>query len=68
MTISIQVGYPPQTFEVLVDTGSSNLIVGANPNSTQYHPTKASSPTEDKVFIQFGSGSIAGNECMYISY
>ncbi|GJJ13202.1 hypothetical protein Clacol_007453 [Clathrus columnatus] len=62
MTTSIQVGNPPQTFEVLVDTGSSNLIVGANPNSTQYHPTRTSRPTGDQVAIQFGSGEIAGNE------
>lgn len=62
MTTAVQVGSPPQTFELLVDTGSSNLVIGANPNSTQYHPTKTSRQTGEQVFVQYGSGQIAGNE------
>lgn len=60
MTTDIQVGSPPTTFEVLVDTGSSNLVVGAR--NITYKPTKTSVNTGESVFVSYGGGSINGTE------
>lgn len=62
MTVDIQVGSPPTTFELLVDTGSSNLVVGAR--NVTYEPTKTSVDTGESVFVSYGSGSVNGTECM----
>ncbi|GJJ08704.1 hypothetical protein Clacol_002923 [Clathrus columnatus] len=60
MTAGIKVGNPPTTFEVLIDTGSSNLVVGAR--NVTYKPTKTSVNTGDPVFVSYGAGSINGTE------
>ncbi|KNZ72979.1 Polyporopepsin [Termitomyces sp. J132] len=60
-TASIGVGTPPTTYEVLVDTGSSNTWIGAQPNNS-YKVTKSSVKTKDTVSVSYGSGSFSGNE------
>lgn len=42
----VQVGSPPQTFDLIVDTGSSNTWVGA---MTEYKPTPSSKDTGDSM-------------------
>ncbi|KAF7373031.1 Acid protease [Mycena sanguinolenta] len=54
---STQVG--TQTFELLVDTGSSNTWVGAG---TAYTPGSTATDTGDKFFVEYGSGEVCGTE------
>jgi len=56
---SVPVGNPPTTFELLVDTGSSNTWVGA---TTPYTQTGSSSRTANSVSVTYGSGSFSGTE------
>jgi len=69
----IGIGTPPQLFNVIFDTGSSNLWVPAN-NCTRigwclvkrkYHPTQSSSyrPNGTEFAIQYGSGALSGFTC-----
>ncbi|KAF8621890.1 hypothetical protein AX15_007443 [Amanita polypyramis BW_CC] len=60
-TASVGVGLPPTTYELLVDTGSSNTWVGADKNKP-YHQTSTSTPTPNKVSVTYGSGSFSGDE------
>ncbi len=74
MTMAIQAGTPPQSFEVVVDTGSSNLILlgdsslcdncGAEARETLYNPSKSSTAElSDTAFtVQYGSGSLKARE------
>lgn len=64
MTTDVQVGNPPTTFELLVDTGSSNLVVGAR--NVTYKPTNTSIDTGDSVFVSYGGGFINGTECVCV--
>ncbi|GJJ13203.1 hypothetical protein Clacol_007454 [Clathrus columnatus] len=55
MTISVQVGTPPTTFELLVDTGSSNFVVGANPAGPLFVATSSTQATGQEVSVFYGS-------------
>ncbi|EKM57087.1 uncharacterized protein PHACADRAFT_160625 [Phanerochaete carnosa HHB-10118-sp] len=58
-TVQVGVGSPAQTYNLLVDTGSSNTWVGAN-KTKPYRPSKSSSRTPDEVAVKYGSGSFSG--------
>ncbi|KAK0199003.1 aspartic peptidase A1 [Armillaria mellea] len=58
-TASIGVGSPATTYELIVDTGSSNTWVGAG---TKYVRTSTSVQTPNRVSVTYGSGSFSGNE------
>ncbi|OZJ01949.1 hypothetical protein BZG36_05126, partial [Bifiguratus adelaidae] len=55
---NVGAGSPAQTFQLIVDTGSSNTWFGAN---TAYIPTSTSKST-GTVSVSYGSGSFSGNE------
>ncbi|KAG6886398.1 hypothetical protein C0992_004255 [Termitomyces sp. T32_za158] len=55
----IGVGSPAATYQLLVDTGSSNTWVGA---TQPYIMTNTSFPTGNNVSVNYGSGSFAGIE------
>jgi streptogramin lyase len=48
-----------QTFNLIVDTGSSNTWVGAD---TKYIAGQNSKPTGQSVSVSYGSGSFSGTE------
>ncbi|KAG6876174.1 hypothetical protein C0993_005146 [Termitomyces sp. T159_Od127] len=54
---SIGVGSPATTYELIIDTGSSNTWIGAG---TSYRPTSTSSKTSNSVSVTYGSGAFAG--------
>ncbi|KAH0591103.1 Polyporopepsin [Termitomyces sp. J132] len=56
---SIGVGSPATTYDLIVDTGSSNTWVGAG---TSYKTTSTSSRTSNRVSVTYGSGSFSGTE------
>lgn len=61
MLAPVQIGNPPTTFTLIVDTGSSNLVVGTG--NTKYKATNSSHSTGDKVSQIYVSGGFSGNEC-----
>nr|GAT57455.1 aspartic proteinase [Mycena chlorophos] len=56
---SVGVGSPATTYELIVDTGSSNTWVGAG---QAYVKTETSSSTGQPVSVTYGSGSFSGTE------
>lgn len=56
---AIGVGTPPTTYQLIVDTGSSNTWVGA---SQAYVTTSSSMATNQPVSVAYGSASFSGNE------
>ncbi|KIM81507.1 hypothetical protein PILCRDRAFT_787222 [Piloderma croceum F 1598] len=58
-TASIGVGNPPTTYQLVIDTGSSNTWVGAG---KPYHQTSTSKSTGQNVAVTYGSGNFSGNE------
>ncbi|EKM61852.1 uncharacterized protein PHACADRAFT_83207 [Phanerochaete carnosa HHB-10118-sp] len=60
-TAAVDVGSPPTTFNLIVDTGSSNTWVGADPNKP-YTPTSTSQDTGEHVLVLYGSGLFFGEE------
>ncbi|KAJ7511570.1 aspartic peptidase domain-containing protein [Mycena galericulata] len=56
---SVGVGSPATTYQLIVDTGSSNTWVGA---STKYVKTSTSTKTSSTVSVSYGSGSFSGTE------
>ncbi|KAG2066793.1 acid protease [Suillus decipiens] len=56
---AVGVGSPPTTYNLIVDTGSSNTWIGA---STTYKVTRTSSRTGQPVEVDYGSGSFSGME------
>lgn len=62
MTATVQVGSPPTNFDLLVDTGSSNFVVGANPAGPQFVPSSSTNDLDQLVAVSYGSGSFVGDE------
>ncbi|KAL4065642.1 aspartic peptidase domain-containing protein [Scleroderma yunnanense] len=58
-TASIGIGHPVTHYNLVLDTGSSNTVCGAN---KKYVRTKTSIPTGQNVSEQFGAGSFQGIE------
>ncbi|KAH8099771.1 acid protease [Cristinia sonorae] len=58
-TVNVGVGSPATTYELLIDTGSSNTWVGAN---KAFVKTSTSVQTKDRVSVTYGSGDFSGNE------
>ncbi|GJE97844.1 aspartic peptidase A1 [Phanerochaete sordida] len=58
-TAEVQVGSPPTTFSLIVDTGSSNTWIGA---STPFTETSTSHDTGAQVAVEYGSGLFFGEE------
>ncbi|KAG6842467.1 hypothetical protein C0991_007597 [Blastosporella zonata] len=56
---SVGVGSPATTYQLLVDTGSSNTWVGA---TASYVRTSTSVQTSNRVSVTYGSGSFSGTE------
>ncbi|KAI9443644.1 aspartic peptidase A1 [Lactarius indigo] len=56
---SVGVGSPATTYNLLIDTGSSNTWVGAG---KAYVRTSTSVQTSDRVSVTYGSGSFSGTE------
>ncbi|KAJ7593274.1 aspartic peptidase A1 [Mycena floridula] len=56
---SIGIGNPATTYDLIIDTGSSNTWVGAG---TPYIQTSTSTRTGSTVSVTYGSGSFSGNE------
>ncbi|KAG6918247.1 hypothetical protein DXG01_015621 [Tephrocybe rancida] len=56
---SIGVGSPPTTYNLLVDSGSSNTWIGAR---TAYNVTSTSVKTSNNVSALYGSGYFTGTE------
>ncbi|KAG1794550.1 aspartic peptidase domain-containing protein [Suillus plorans] len=57
--VAVGVGSPPTTYNLVIDTGSSNTWVGAN---TMYAVTKTSVNTGQPVSVSYGSGYFDGTE------
>ncbi|OAX44937.1 acid protease [Rhizopogon vinicolor AM-OR11-026] len=55
----VSVGSPATTYNLIVDTGSSNTWVGAG---TKYVKTSTSQSTGQAVSVSYGSGSFSGTE------
>ncbi|KAK2462248.1 hypothetical protein APHAL10511_005744 [Amanita phalloides] len=58
-TASVGIGSPPSTYDLIIDTGSSNTWVGA---TKSYNQTTTSVLTGDSVSVSYGSGSFTGTE------
>ncbi|TFK35982.1 aspartic peptidase domain-containing protein, partial [Crucibulum laeve] len=56
---SIGVGSPATTYDLIIDTGSSNTWVGA---TRAYVRTGTSVQTSNRVSVTYGSGSFSGTE------
>ncbi|RDB29357.1 Polyporopepsin [Hypsizygus marmoreus] len=56
---AVGVGSPATTYDLLIDTGSSNTWVGATQN---YVRTSTSVQTSNRVSVTYGSGSFSGTE------
>ncbi|KAJ7040410.1 aspartic peptidase A1 [Mycena alexandri] len=56
---SVGVGSPATTYDLLVDTGSSNTWVGA---TQKYVVTSTSTKSTQSVSVTYGSGSFSGTE------
>ncbi|KAG1757238.1 aspartic peptidase domain-containing protein [Suillus lakei] len=56
---AVGVGSPATTYNLIVDTGSSNTWVGA---TTAYVKTSTSVDTGEPVAVSYGSGSFSGTE------
>ncbi|KAK7028832.1 hypothetical protein VNI00_014845 [Paramarasmius palmivorus] len=55
----VAIGEPATTYNLLIDTGSSNTWIGA---SKEYKPTKPSHNERKQVSVTYGSGSFMGTE------
>ncbi|XP_036375709.1 gastricsin-like [Megalops cyprinoides] len=76
---AISIGTPPQSFQVLFDTGSSNLWVDsvycntqACTSHTQFNPSQSStfSGTRQTIYLPYGAGSlyaVIGYDTVYVA-
>ncbi|VDB86597.1 unnamed protein product [Peniophora sp. CBMAI 1063] len=58
-TASVDVGIPATSYDLIVDTGSSNTWVGA---VNEYIPTNSSTFTGQLLYVEYGSGAVVGVE------
>ncbi|RPD60576.1 acid protease [Lentinus tigrinus ALCF2SS1-7] len=61
-TTTVSVGNPPQTFNLLIDTGSSNTWVGAQTLTNPFLGSGTTQPTGELVEVTYGSGFVIGQE------
>ena len=64
-TADVQIGSPPTSYTLLIDTGSSNTWVGADKPYTQ---TSSSKATGNTVSVSYGSGGFSGYECKCMTF
>jgi len=57
--VDVEIGTPPTTYSLLIDTGSSNTWVGAG---QPFVETSSSIQSRDQVSVVYGSGSMDGTE------
>ncbi|KAI0079472.1 aspartic peptidase A1 [Panus rudis PR-1116 ss-1] len=57
--VNVDVGSPPTTYTLLLDSGSSNTWVGA---SKPFQKTSTTVETSDQVSVSYGSGAFFGEE------
>ncbi|EIW58439.1 aspartic proteinase from Irpex Lacteus [Trametes versicolor FP-101664 SS1] len=57
--VDVNIGTPPTTYSLLVDTGSSNTWVGAG---QPYEQTESTRETHNSVEVIYGSGGFIGTE------
>lgn len=71
--MEIKIGTPPQTFKVVIDTGSEHLLIPLNScishackKHAKYNPGQSSTAREPKskveVSINFGTGAVKGTK------
>ncbi|KAG6327932.1 hypothetical protein ID866_11157 [Astraeus odoratus] len=60
-TAQVGVGDPPTEYTLLLDTGSSNTWIGANP-AHPYNRTDTSKDTGNSVAVYYGFGTFSGEE------
>ncbi|KAI1792686.1 acid protease [Ganoderma leucocontextum] len=58
-TVQVGVGSPPTTYNLIVDTGSSNTFIGV---SKKYVKTSTSKDTGSSVSVSYGSGHFSGEQ------
>jgi cathepsin E len=58
---AVQVGSPPTTFDLIVDTGSSNTWVGSG---TRFKSTSTTHKLNLRFEVEYGSGAVEGNEVL----
>ena len=61
---SVGVGSPPSSFNLIIDTGSSNTWVGAD---KQFQSTQTTEPTLEPMAVEYGSGFFVGQACDFSS-
>ncbi|TCD63444.1 hypothetical protein EIP91_005385 [Steccherinum ochraceum] len=57
--VQVQVGTPPKTYNMLVDTGSSNTWICCE---MDYFPSPTSFDTGNSVYVEYGSGVMLGEQ------
>ncbi|KAH8099773.1 acid protease [Cristinia sonorae] len=58
-TVEVQIGNPPTSYKLILDTGSSNTWVGSD---QPYIQTSTSVQTKDRVAVVYGFGDMQGTE------
>ncbi|KZS88601.1 acid protease, partial [Sistotremastrum niveocremeum HHB9708] len=60
---SVGVGTPATTYTCLIDTGSSNLWIGALKKYTKTSSSKCTGTGTGPFSVEYGSGSVSGSYC-----